>query len=497
MTVASEVCKRKKDAEQSAARIAIVKLGIQSIATSGLTVKELSDELVTRVSYAFSDKRSSQGFSSCVYSCCIIEVVINGNPSEESICVEAIRIPCSLQKPFQPLSFNISSKEYYADVIAEKLGVADASHFHLSRTIGKSSSEMRLNFLRWAFHWILIQNWMLVGRLPDGGYKLSRDAIIAADLPTAFTTLTNWRGSYLRDLLSTFCRLHWLPEPEFSKTCLDDSIQSPMKKQKLDQKKSISKPVKETANGGAVVANSGEVIMGSGATFKCDVKIVSTNHDVIMEYSPGDCYKMQGATVQSTSLKVLLWLNKYFKQLDIPIENCLSSENNALGVRVYPKVFSKEFAICLLVHTAQLDSFLSKCSMGILNRVEELVEMNWHYNIVSPPKIEAGGSAMPISLPSLKDYVLKYSINLLRVQEPLKDQMEQALFVPPLSKQRVKYAVKYINESCALVDFGCRIYRSGALLDSLLDYPTSLETIVGVDISRKNLTHAAKVFHLD
>ncbi|KAI3980308.1 hypothetical protein MKX01_001379, partial [Papaver californicum] len=561
------------------------------------------------------------------YSPDTIKAVINGNSSAESICVEAIRIPCSLEKPVQPLSLNISCKEYYVDVIAEKLGVADASHVLLSRTIGKSSSEMRLYFsplglplksdstlgdlsyeaetLNLRASYFSGQNihgdailatfgytWkckdlfhedvtlgtyyrMLVGRLPDGGYKLSRDAIIAADLPTAFTTRTNWRGSYPRDLLSMFCRLHWLPEPEFSTTCVNDSTHSPMKKQKTDEKTIISKPVEETANGGAVEANSGKVIMDSGATFKCDVKIVSTSHDVIMECSSGDYYKRQGDAVQSTSLKVLLWLNKYFKQLDIPIEKWSSSENNALGVCVYPKNFLKEFAICLSIHTVQHASILSKCSVGLPNRVEELVEMNRHYNIVSPPKIEgldsgvspsngslvcisydislvregeedmketlesceefefeigsgfvvpqietcvtqmsaaqsaffitelphqllvlssAGGCAKSISSSSLKDCVLKYSINLLRVREPLEDRMEQALFSPPLSKQRVEYAVKHINESYAatLVDFGC---GSGALLDSLLDYPTALEKIVGVDISRKSLTRAAKVLH--
>lgn len=332
-----------------------------------------------------------------------------------------------------------------------------------------------------------------------------------------------------------------------------------------------NKKIEETANGGDVEANSKEGIMGGGATFKCGVKIVSTSHDVIMECSPGDCYKRQGDAVQSTSLKVLLWLNKYFKQLDLPIEKWSPSENNALGVRVYPKNFSKAFAICAFIHTR----VLSKDSVGLLNCVEELVEMNRHYNIVSPPKIEgldsgvspsngslvcisydislvregeedvketletceefefeigsgfvvpqietcvaqmsagqsaffitelphqllvlssAGGCAKSISSLSLTNCVLKYSINLLRVQEPLEDRMEQALFSPPLSKQRVEYAVKHINESCAatLVDFGC---GSGALLDSLLDYPITLEKIVGVDISRKSLTRAAKVLH--
>jgi ubiquinone/menaquinone biosynthesis C-methylase UbiE len=40
------------------------------------------------------------------------------------------------------------------------------------------------------------------------------------------------------------------------------------------------------------------------------------------------------------------------------------------------------------------------------------------------------------------------------------------------------------------VDFGC---GSGSLLDSLLDYPTSLEKIVGADLSKKSLSRAAKV----
>lgn len=163
-----------------------------------------------------------------------------------------------------------SLQEYYIDVIAEKLGVADASHVHLSRTIGKSSSEMRLYFsslglplesdsklvvfsyeaetinLResyfygqnihggaimatFGYTWkskYLFHEDVTLGtyyRIPDGGYKLSRDAIIAADLPTAFTTRKNWRGSYPRHLLSTFCRLHWLPEPEFSTSCVFDT----------------------------------------------------------------------------------------------------------------------------------------------------------------------------------------------------------------------------------------------------------------------------------
>jgi hypothetical protein len=44
---------------------------------------------------------------------------------------------------------------------------------------------------------------------------------------------------------------------------------------------------------------------------------------------------------------------------------------------------------------------------------------------------------------------LEYHVTLLRVTEPPEERMEQALFSPPLSKQRVEYAVQHIKKSCA------------------------------------------------
>ncbi|KAJ0975764.1 hypothetical protein J5N97_017729 [Dioscorea zingiberensis] len=155
---------------------------------------------------------------------------------------------------------------------------------------------------------------MLLNKVPDGHYKLSREAILIAELPTRYTSRLNWKGPSPRDLLFMFCRQHWLSEPLFTVKCLD---------------------------------------------------------------SP---------------------------------DNCL----------------------------------------------------------------------------------LEFSVKILRVTEPLEDRLEQALFSPPLSKQRVDFAVRHINENHAtsLIDFGC---GSGSLLDSLLEHSTTLEKIVGVDISVKGLTRAAKV----
>ncbi|KAI8021171.1 Small RNA 2'-O-methyltransferase [Camellia lanceoleosa] len=54
-SVVSETFKRKKDAEQSAAEMALLKLGINA-ATDDTTVQDPRDELVLRLSYLFSNE---------------------------------------------------------------------------------------------------------------------------------------------------------------------------------------------------------------------------------------------------------------------------------------------------------------------------------------------------------------------------------------------------------------------------------------------------------
>lgn len=44
---------------------------------------------------------------------------------------------------------------------------------------------------------------------------------------------------------------------------------------------------------------------------------------------------------------------------------------------------------------------------------------------------------------------MEYEISLTKVAEPPEERMEQALFSPPLSKQRVEFAVQHILESHA------------------------------------------------
>ncbi|KAJ4976047.1 hypothetical protein NE237_001153 [Protea cynaroides] len=547
--------------------------------------------------------------------------------SSEGIWIQAIRIPYSIEKPVEQVALYISSDGYFIDSIAQKLGLTDTSQILVSRTVGKASSEMRLYFsalelpvpldsslddllyakavtdgsfnerasyfssqniygnailasvgYTWRFPDLFHEDVtlgtyyrMLIGRLPNGSYKLSREAILLSELPEAFTTRSNWRGSFPSDLLGMFCRQHWLSEPVYCITSITDPVDSSEASQASKKLKETNPDEEETkyADGGSGDANEKESI-ALGGSFRCEVKILSKGQDLVIECSPEDSYRKQNDAKQNAALKVLSWLNKYLMKLDMHVEKLSSGETH--GLHFFPENFSKEFTLCPSVHAGQLASVLRKCSlwasscMDQLNTTQEhsacsfkiegldsgvfpsngslicisyvvsLVREGEHmkeplessdefefevgtgavipqveacvtqmsmnqsalFNTGLPPHdfifAAAGDSLMSILLSSLDACFLEYSIFLLRVTQALEDRMEQALFSPPLSKQRVEYASRHINESCAttLVDFGC---GSGSLLDSLLDIPTSLEKMVGVDISRKSLGRAAKALH--
>ncbi|XP_057972715.1 small RNA 2'-O-methyltransferase-like [Malania oleifera] len=411
---------------------------------------------------------------------------------------------------------------------------------------------------------------MLINKMPSGVYKLSREAILAADLPVAFTTRTNWRGSSPRDLLCTFCRQHHLSEPVFSP--INNPLKSLVDSLGSCRRLKVEEPGKEGteyANGNGVAASDRELV-APGSTFKFEVKIYSKCQNLIVHCLSKDSYKKQADTVQSTALKLLSWLNTFFKEPDMPLEK-LTSSGYALNIRFNRQNFFKEFALCPSVHnvwqrtvTEEIRSLDSDCfnqpcieqgvGVGLLNiegqdsgvspssgslvcinytislvrkgeNAKELLESNddFEFEIGTGaviPQLEAGviqlskgqcaclhtelcpeefilaaagDSAKTLSLLSSM-CCLEFSIILLKVTEPLEDRMEQAFFNPPLSKQQVEYALRHIKESSAttLIDFGC---GSGSLLGSLLDYPTALEKIVGVDISQKSLIRAAKILH--
>ncbi|OMO83239.1 Double-stranded RNA-binding protein [Corchorus capsularis] len=697
-SVTSESFKKKKDAEQSAAQMALDKLGIRPSADNP-TAEEAWTDLIARIEYIFSNeflsalhplsghlkaalgrvgdlngsvpasviaicdgkpnnlckiinpKMDSQPFLVISYimraATRLPELVVgpegqlsirrkNPYPPDliesilsqesgvaENVTTMAIYIPCSTEKPVEPVILNISSSSYYLDVIAQKLGLSDANKVLISRTIGKASSETRfylaapksfpidipsdhlndkaLKFgeplnarasyicgqniygdsilasigYTWKsqdlFHEdVTLQSYyrMVISKIPSGLYKLSREAILAAELPLTFTTRTNWKGSFPREILCSFCRQHRLLEPVFSISTIPTKASSELSRSSKKLKVSESADQDTEYADGDDTVYAGAKSVGLASSFSCEVKLYSKSQDLILVCAPNVLYKKQNDAVQNASLKVLSWLNAYFKDTDMPLEK-LKQLASVFDINFYPQNFIKEVVSCLSVNSFQhSETFGGKPESNgnnILNGVVEDAESSidtegldsgvcpsngsllcvcYSVSLVTKDKLqkellesaeefefeigtgavitsmEAIGSQMSVGqsacfhtelppqdlvLAAAKDSpsalallsspcCLEYSIILLRLTEPPEDRMEQALFSPPLSKQRVEYAVQHIKDSCAtsLVDFGC---GSGSLLESLLDYPTSLETIVGVDISQKSLSRAAKVLH--
>uniref|UniRef100_A0A453BLH3 Small RNA 2'-O-methyltransferase n=1 Tax=Aegilops tauschii subsp. strangulata TaxID=200361 RepID=A0A453BLH3_AEGTS len=661
---------RKKDAEQAAAQIAIEKLGIQPTSNIPNTPEEAWEELISRISYFFTDenfptsshplvghlsvtlrrtgdflgKIPISAIIACdvkVHTLCkiidpkaefdpllVLSMIYNAAKQSpgvsvsnrnfwiqsqrpyspeavdlalqcwsgisDPIRVEAVLIPCAMEDGPKMVSLNISENEHYMGDIALKLSATDPSHVLVSRTVDKASSEMRFYFPAPDVQFVSDLSKQLVDdrenrnmnciinkrasyisgqtiygdavlanvgytrrdtelqtdhvnlctyyrillrKLPDGIYKISKDSILVAELPCVYAR-TSWKGPSPRDLLCSFCRLQRLSEPYFA------------------------------ANR---CANDGRIAKENPDMFKCSVKIYSKKRDLLLEYSTDYSWSKETDAIQNSALKVLIWFNRYFKQLNTPVEK-LYLPKSTDGFTIYPNIFLQEFAMCLSVYGKtsggdsrtcsavgyfsmdtsyqQLESsafltdidgqdsgvFPSHGSLACISysvhlfmkdsRKRYLLEVNNEFEF----EIGAGAvrnqlescatqlsvnqsacfvdqlsdrdlslaAACELSLDLSKicrdSCVLEFSVKVLQVTEPLEDRMEKALFNPPLSKQRVEFAVRHINQlhATTLVDFGC---GSGSLLDSLLEHPTTLEKIVGVDISRKGLTRAAKSLH--
>lgn len=154
---------------------------------------------------------------------------------------------------------------------------------------------------------------MLLGKTPEGIYKLSREAILAAELPSRFTTRANWRGSFPRDILLMFCRQHRLSEPLFS------VVNPPLKVADAGTKAT------EHVNGASGTASPKQ---SDKEVFKCEIKLLSRHEDIILLCSPEDCFKKQNDAIQNASLKILSWLNKYFKSMTVSIEGLYETAGN-------------------------------------------------------------------------------------------------------------------------------------------------------------------------
>ncbi|KAI4370929.1 hypothetical protein MLD38_019220 [Melastoma candidum] len=690
-SVISETFRKKKDAEQCAAQMAVQKLGVYPSANSP-TTEDASNELVSRIEYLFSDEfltsesplgghfraalRRNDNLCGAVpvsvfavydgkinslwkvidpkveinhcsalsfilraavrspslvqegsllvrrkspYPSELVDSVLMDQSSDrETAFVNALYIPCDLRDDVKEVTLSICPSRYYLDIVAEKLGQTDASKVLISRPIGKASSEIRLHFsashdylaeslvstpkngdlvegpvnvrasflasqevygaavlasigYKWKskdlfFEDVSMQSYyrMLIGKIPSGAYKVSREAIFGAELPTSFTTKNNWRGSFPREMLSSFCRQHRLSEPVFkmSRLPLKENTDAGSQKQLKVTKSALEV---EHTNGDTNVVDN-DTIGDSESLFRCEVKVSSRLLDLLIQCSPKELYKKHSDGFQDSSLKVLSFLNAYLlgkdmseekfnslaEALDIQFEypNLLKefkfspSVNRDWKVRfeggtipnigdstkgngdsaihiegpesgVFPSsgcLASTKYTVCLVSVDKSINELLESVdefefemgSGAIIPHAEAALSQmyvdqsaRFSVNLPGPELLMAAARDPKRVFPLINSgtcLYLEFCLSLLGVTEPLEERMEQAFFNPPLSKQRVEYAVQHIRDSGAtsLVDFGC---GSGSLLDSLLNFSTSLRRIAGVDISLKGLARAAKILH--
>uniref|UniRef100_A0A0D9WVU4 Small RNA 2'-O-methyltransferase n=1 Tax=Leersia perrieri TaxID=77586 RepID=A0A0D9WVU4_9ORYZ len=532
------------------------------------------------------------------------------NPIE----VDGIFVPCVMEDEPKTMTLTLSHNEHYMGDIVSNLSASDSSLAVVSRTVGKASSEIRLYFSAPNVQFVsemsnngvaslgdsnmecvinrrasyisgqtiygdaILANVgytgrdselhtedvtlstyyrILLGKLPDGNYKMSRDSILVAELPSGYSR-SSWKGLSPRYLLCSFCRLQRLAEPYFNVSTASASC------------KVLGSAV--SSEGMEVLKNAENQYGGDGSNgkenpdmFKCEVKIYSKMQKLLLEYSTANIWSKESDAIHNSSLKVLIWFHSYFKQLNMHGQK-FSLSKSTDGFRIYADNFLDEFAMFLSIYGNTGGDESSACSTAgslsmdiseqklennaILTHIEgpdsgiypshgSLTCISYTASLVVKDKakryllesnnefeFEIGTRAVRNQLESCvsqlsvnqsacfiaelppRDLILaaasEFSHDLsnisrdncllefsVKVTEPLEDRMEKALFNPPLSKQRVEFAVRHINElhATTLVDFGC---GSGSLLDSLLEHPTTLEKIVGVDISRKGLTRAAK-----
>ena len=255
---------------------------------------------------------------------------------------------------------------------------------------------------------------MLLGKAPGGIYKLSREALLTAELPSRFTTRVNWRGSLPRDILCMFCRQHRLSEPLLS--IISHPLKIPTESSESCFKAAGSgTDVIECINGASV---NGSPKQSDSGMFKCEIKLLSRCAKVILLCSPEDCYKKQNDAIQNASLKLLSWLNKYFNSVTAPFERLYETAGN-FGIHVFSKNLFREIVIGQSIQNGHL--YAMQCNKSLepmcANSLQDML-----VNGVCSLKIEGPDSGVCPCNGSLP--CISYSVSLVVEGENMKEVIE-------------------------------------------------------------------------
>lgn len=167
-----------------------------------------------------------------------------------------------------------------------------------------------------------------------------------ADLPLSFTATTNWRGSLPREILCVFCRQHRLLEPTFSFLSFSESPSKALGSHKKLKVTDSAATETHCGNGSAISDGAKEeATKESSDMFRCRVTIWSKFQELVMECTPKQPFKKQSDSIQNASLQVLLLLDTYLKDLDVPVDK-LETSASGLDIKFYPQSYAKAFALC-------------------------------------------------------------------------------------------------------------------------------------------------------
>lgn len=154
---------------------------------------------------------------------------------------------------------------------------------------------------------------------PNGIYKISRQALIAAQLPLLFTRESNWRGPFPREILSMFCHQQQLAEPVFT-------ISTAPAKSMSDVLSCYNKIKDESDNQYSSRGQAG--MPGSGKGYRCEVKILSKSLDLVFDCSLKKLYEKENDAVQNAALIALSWFSMFFGDMDEEsLEPCYTDDD--------------------------------------------------------------------------------------------------------------------------------------------------------------------------
>ncbi|XP_024545577.1 small RNA 2'-O-methyltransferase isoform X2 [Selaginella moellendorffii] len=633
--VVSEPCRRKKDAEQDAARKALHEIGtpFESVAAAFSTMKSSEEvwiELKLRIETAFSNecvlnyKPLMEHFRAAIVRrgkshapvpatvlasldtkiismCKALDNISDGNPARalelvykaakgssvlacdanmwisrvepfpahvksglleqtteasvasEKIHFDAVYIPFALDRTVSAIRINIDPSDYYMDVLARQLGIDDGARVLISRSITKAPSGTRL-FWRLAerddkssgvnmrastltSHSVygnailaaVGSTWKSEGRLcyddvslgcyyrlalgksPSGSYKLSRGALLTAELPPTFTSKSRWRGSTPRSLLNEFCHQSHLLAPTFcSYPVKGDSNDSCAGYEDHGCTADTSDQTDQAENNGNVNAAQGP--------FLCKLRMLVCGAP--REFESERSYRNRNDAIQSACLQALLYFDTSLAHLMSSLNQSSGEDETSkqalfevtegeektcdrppIGSMVHVEYSARLCVGAVAINVEKQSDFEfelgSGAVLGLLDTCVTGMCVGQSARFSTPlPSVDLLLATEKVDAALFHDVLpgslsLEYTVSLLKYVEAAEARMESAVFSPPLSRQRIDFALELFQRSQALslIDFGC---GSGSFLEAIVEQPNSLQHIVGVDISLRSLTRASK-----